>query len=193
MTAAALNISSSGTESIFILYDRLLHVSGFSGTNTGAQAVGGSLTRNVTGSGNQIWVEIYTQIGATPTTITASYTDQDGNSGQTTAAAAIGGTNDREPQHMIQLPLADGDDGVQAVASVTLAGSTGTVGDFGVTVVRPLLVVHLALNAQGNARDLIAGIPSFVEIDSGACLAFMYQAMDTNDNQFLGTLQFVEK
>jgi hypothetical protein len=52
-----------------ILYDRLLHIGGLSGTVTTAQTVGGSLTRYTDGVGNMVWAEIYTIIGASSTTI----------------------------------------------------------------------------------------------------------------------------
>ena len=61
---------------ILVLYDRLLHIGGLNATTTAAQTVGGSLSRYTGGAGNQIWVEIYTQIGTTATTITANYTNQ---------------------------------------------------------------------------------------------------------------------
>src|SRR5262245_52059430 len=100
----------ANVQGTLVLYDRLLHISGLSGTNTGAQTVQSSrnpaLTRYTSGVGNQIWIEIYTQIGASSTTITASYTDQDGNSGQITPAVAIGNTNLREAQRIIPVTLA---------------------------------------------------------------------------------------
>ena len=71
-----------------LLYDRLLHIGGLNATTTTAQTVGGSLCAIRAGHGNQIWVEIYTQIGSTATTITG-YTNQAGTSGRTTLAADV--------------------------------------------------------------------------------------------------------
>lgn len=161
-----------------MLYDRLLHKGGLSGTVTTAQTVGGTLTRNTGGVGNQIWVEIGTIIGTTATTITASYTNQAGTSGRTTKAVAIGGTGLREAERFIPLPLADGDTGVQAVASVTLAASTTTAGDFAVVVVRPLAIAPNSAN-QPNVRDLIAGLPAVRKIDTDACLVWAVLASAT--------------
>lgn len=188
MTAAS---SVAGT---LFLYDRLLHIGGLSGTTTSAQTVGGTLSR-YTGSespGNQIWVEIYSQIGATATTITANYTDQDGNTGISSTATAIGGTGLREPQRIIALPLASGDTGVRAVASVTLAGTTGTAGNFGVSIVRPIAVIPLGLVGAGSIRDFIAGLPSIPEIKAGACLAFAWLANGTTAPQVYGSLHMIE-
>ena len=124
-------------QEVVILYDRLLHISGLSGTSTSAQTVGGTLTRNTTGEGNQIWVEIYGQIGATATTITASYTNTAGTSGRTTQAVAIGGTNNREVTRVIPLTLQAGDTGVQSIQSVTCTAGTD-VGLFTLVLVKPL-------------------------------------------------------
>jgi hypothetical protein len=178
-----------------ILYDRLLHVSGFDGTNTGAQAVGGAITRNTGGVGNHIWIEIYTATGSSVTTISASYTDQDGNSGQTTPNAVIGGAaaGRQEQARILPLSLATGDTGVQAVASVTLAGSTGTVGDFGVTIARPLLYIPCATRT-GRIHDLVAGYPGICEIDENACLAWAVAPTDTGSIvACISSANFVEK
>lgn len=169
-----------------LLYDRLLHISGLSGTVTTAQTVGGSLTRNTNGGGNEIWVEVYTQIGASSTTITASYTDQDGNAGQTTEAVAIGNTGLREAQRIIRLPLAAGDSGVRAVASVTLAATTGTAGDFGVTIARPLGLFQMGSAGRSDVDSRI------IKIDDNACLAFAYFASGVTPPFVAYDFSFVE-
>ncbi len=175
-----------------IVYDRLLHIGGLNGTLTTAQTVAGSLTRNTGGVGNQIWVEIYTLIGTTATTITASYTNQAGTAGQTTVAASIGAAGLNEPQRIIPLPLASGDNGVRAVASVTLAATTGTAGNFGVTIARPLLSVVVPAGGVGSVRDAISGLPSIQKVDTDACLALAWLAAGTTVPQFMGLLHFVD-
>lgn len=163
--------ASSTAAGVIMLYDRLLHIGNLDGTNTGAQTVGGSLTRNTTGKGNQIWAEIYTQIGASSTTITANYTDQDNNAGQTTQAVAIGNTGLREAQRMIPLSLAAGDSGVRAVASVTLAATTGTAGNFGIVVLRPIAYFGISLVSVGAMRSFLdAGAPDV----STACIGALF-------------------
>lgn len=174
-----------------MLYDRLLHVSGKSGTSAAAQTVGGALTRRTGGFGNQIWVEIYTLIGTTVTHITANYTNELGQSGRVSASAPMGGTNLREAQRMIPIPLANGDLGVQAVASVTLAGTTGTAGDFGVVVAHPLVLLPIGVVGQGGLRDLIAGLPQLRELDDG-CLAWAWLPTTTTAPELLGGVHSVE-
>lgn len=181
------------TGGTLILYDRLLQISGLSGTSTSAQTVGGTLTRYTSGAGNQIWVEVYTQIGASSTTISASYTDQDGNSGQTSRSVAIGNTGLREAQRIIPITLASGDTGVQACASVTLAATTGTAGNFGVIIAHPLLTIPFANPGVGSVRDLISGLPGLQEIFTDACLALAWIPNTTTVPQIFGSAHFIEK
>ena len=180
-------------QEVVILYDRLLHISGLSGTSTSAQTVGGTLTRNTTGEGNQIWVEIYGQIGATATTITASYTNTAGTSGRTTQAVAIGGTNNREVTRVIPLTLQAGDTGVQAVASVTLAATTGTAGDFGITIARPLAFANNENAGSQFIRDFIAGMPDSDVIPADACLALAILSASTSAPQGFVGLHLLER
>jgi hypothetical protein len=189
MVASSLNVGT------LILYDRLLHHGGLDGTVTADQTVGaeGMLTRNAGGFGNQIWLEIYTAIGTTPTTITARYTNELGVAGQTSIATVIGGTNFREATRIIPLPLADGDRGVRGVWRVRLAGTTGAAGNFGVTIARPLAFMPISLVGAGSVRDFISGLPSVIKIDTDACLAFAWLPNTTVVPQIFGSLHFVEK
>ncbi len=173
-----------------VLYDRLLHIGGLSGTVTTAQTVGGTITRNTGGVGNIMFAEINTAIGATARTITASYTDNDGNSGQTSPAVAIGGTGLAEVNRMIPIPVAAGDRGVQAVASVTLSATTGTAGNFGIVLARPLLYIPIGAAGMGQAINFIDSIP---KIDAGACLAWAFIASTTTGFSGGGMLAMVER
>lgn len=186
--------ASANVAGTLVIYDRLLQIGGLNGTLATPQTVGGSLTRYTSSEsiGNQIWVEVNTAIGATPTTITASYTDESGNSGQTSQAVAIGGTGLSEAQRLIPLTLAQGDTGVQAVASVTLAGTTGTAGDFGVVVARPLLTITLPVVAVGGIRNLLTDLPGITEIKNNACLAMAWLANGTTAPTLMGSIHMVE-
>lgn len=177
---------------ILVLYDRLLHIGGLNATTTTAQTVGGSLSRYTGGAGNQIWVEIYTQIGTTATTITASYTNQAGTSGRTTLAAAFGGTGLREESRVIPLALQDGDTGVQSVQSVTLAATTGTAGNFGIVIAKPILYAPCEIAGGATLRDTISGLPSTPEIMTDACLAFAFMASVSTSPQGLIGLHMVD-
>lgn len=146
---------------IILLVDRLAHQAGLSGTATGAQTtnlpVGPSSLRSTTGDGVLAALEIYGQIGNTATTVTASYTNQAGTTGHTTPAIHIGASNDRDAGRFIPLPLQEGDTGVRAVASVTLAATTGTAGNFGVTLYKPLAMFGAGLRGQEFLWDAVNG------------------------------------
>ena len=162
---------STGSTSC-LLYDRLLHQGGLDGTSTSAQTVGGTLTRHTDGVGVKIAVEIYTLIGTTARTITASYTNQAGTSGRTTPATVFGGTNNRERGRLILLPLQAGDTGVQSVQSVTLSASTGTAGSFGVTLLYPLRwSMSMAAGMLDTAEIGIVDSTGPTEIPEDACLS----------------------
>jgi hypothetical protein len=191
LVGVAASASQMGT---LILYDRLAHIGNLSGTATGAQTVNLTLSglRYSAGTGVQIWLEIHTQIGASSTTITASYTNQAGTSGQTTQATAWGNTNFREKDRIVILPLASGDSGVQAVASVTAAATTGTAGAFGVVLVRPLLYIPISGSSLAVARDLVTGLPSLQKIETDACLAWAWVATVATAPQVVASVHSVE-
>lgn len=145
---------STPSATTWMLCDRLSHQGGLSGTATGAQTTNlptAALTRGTGGDGVLLGLEVYTQIGASLTTVTASYTNQAGTAAQTTEAVSFGGTNYREANRIMVLPLQTGDTGVRAVASVTAAATTGTAGNYGVTLFRPLYMFStVAYNAGLN-------------------------------------------
>jgi hypothetical protein len=175
-----------------IVYDRLLHNGGLSGTVATAQTVGGTLTRNTGGLGNFMFVEIYTQIGTTATTIIANYTNQAGNPA-VTPAVAFGGTNNREATRAIFLPLASGDSGVQGVTDVDLGVSTGTAGSFGVTVGKVLGYIGVGTGGAPGWRDYVTGLPGIPTIDSDACISFLWVPSSTVAPDVFGGISLVEK
>lgn len=180
-----------------VIYDRLLHCSGASGMVTTAQVItGGAVTRYNTAStapGNAIFAEIYAAIGATATTITASYTNQDGTAGHTTKAVAFGGSGLNHATCMIPMPLEDGDTGVLSVESVTVLATTGTAGDFGITIARPLACALNGGAVGGFVRDLVAGLPSLPETLMDSCLAAAWFANGTTVPAGLIGLHKLEK
>jgi len=187
-----LENSNTGACGAITLYDRLLHIGDLDGTVTTAQTVGGTLTRNTGGVGNKIYVEIYSDIGTTERTITASYTNQAGTASRTTQATIIGGNYNRAKQHsFFELPLQDGDTGVQAVASVTISASTGTAGNFGITVGRPLAQFSNSWR-WGDQIDFTIGLRGIPEIEAGACLATVLHGAVTSEHSWMLTLSTVE-
>jgi hypothetical protein len=144
----------------YFIIDRLSHQSGLSGSITTAQTTNlptAALTRYTNGVGVMIGLTIYTTIGGTAATVTASYTNQAGVSGKTTTVQSIGGSGNNTAPRMIFLPLQAGDIGVRSVESVTLTANTGLGGNIGVTLFKILGAVCVD-NAQAVSwNDIITG------------------------------------
>lgn len=180
--------STAGT---VILYDRLWHNSGFSANITAAQAIATppTLTRpNSLGSDVELWGEVYTATGATASTFTATYTNQDGVTGRSAtyakpaAAQAVG--------EMFPFALQSGDTGVRTVTQVQLSAGTGSVGDFGLVLLRRLAEIPMALVNVLADRDAFAlGMP---EIFQDACLAMLVFCTSTSTGNILAAVEFIE-
>ena len=181
-----------------LLCDRLGDVSGFSGANSSTQSVsGGSLSvSRYTGTGavgNQIGVEIYVNVGTTPTTIFATYTNEQGTGSRTTDTVTFGGTNFREAQRFILLPLQSGDKGVRSVESVKLAASTGSAGDFGITIYHSLIIFPVGAAAIPASIPLSVEPPGHVEVKTGACFSFLWFPNTTTAPMVNGQLGMFER
>lgn len=177
------------------IYDRLADISGFSGTTTTAQTVTGLSVTRYTGSesvGNEIWLEIWTIIGTTATTVTVEYTNQDGTTGKTSQAVAIGGTGRREATRIIKVPLAAGDTGVRAVTNIDLLASTGTAGDIGVVIARPLAACPIANAGSGVICDFVTAIPTYIECKEDACIDTILFANTTTSPYLYQHFAFLE-
>lgn len=164
--------AQSANPCTIVIYDRLLHTSALVGNLNTAQTVN-SVTLpsrpDTTGANTELWMEVYTALGSTATTITASYTDQSGGSPKTSGAGVVAGT--AQAGYMARIPLATGDGGVRSVQTVTLAASTGTAGNFGITILRRLAEIYVPAANLSMALDAIAlGLP---RIYDDACLAVM--------------------
>jgi hypothetical protein len=185
------------TAGVFLLYDRLFHIGGLSGTSTAAQTVQGSpaspaLTRNTGGAGNMAWYEIYTIVGTSAAVMTMNYTNQAGTSGQT-STINIGTTGFREVTRAQRIQLAAGDTGIRAINTVTLSTTTGTVGNFGITIAQPLAWIPVGAAGTAGWRDYTTGLPGIPVIDPDACLALMFLPSATTAPEVWGCLATVEK
>jgi hypothetical protein len=184
----------------FLVYDRLCHQGGLSGGATGAQTTNlptAALTRCVDGLGVEPWLEIYSVLGSTQTTATVSYTNDAGVSGRSTADAAIGGASFNTRTQYVILPLASGDRGARAVASVTLAASTGVSGNLGITLAYPLLALNLVgagASLYMNEKNLLAGAGAIdLGMNSDACLALATSStLSTSGREYHGGVWFLE-
>lgn len=178
---AQLSLQSSviGT---FIVYDRLWHNSALNGTLATAQTfTQPALTRHTDGIGVEIWLEWYTATGSTAVTATISYTNSDNVAGRSAtcaiAASPVAG-------QMMLASLQTGDKGVKSVQSVTLSATTGTAGNFGVTLVKRK--AHCALNSANIASVQDFAMLGLPEVQDNACLAFSVHCTTTNTGQMAG-------
>lgn len=163
-------------EGPWILLDRLSHTGGLSGTAAGAQTTNlptAALTRYTDGIGVTILLEIYTAVGVNAITVTASYTNQGSTSGRTTQAVNFGGNSaEGNAGQVVELPLQSGDYGVKSVESVTLSATSGTAGNFGVTLAKPIMMLpqrpYMLAPAVFDAALELGGC--IQQIQSDACL-----------------------
>ena len=158
----------------------LLNVSGgLSGIVTTEQTTNlptAALTRYTSGEGVSIGLVIYTTIGTTATTISVRYTNQDGTPNRVSTLTNFGATNFREAARLIRVPLAAGDTGVRSVQGVTLTATTGTAGNFGVCLFKPLMQFSLDSTTGTMPIDAVSSggmVGSMAEIDDDACLTFI--------------------
>ena len=180
LTLLAGRMNTGGAAGVAcILVDLLNQSGGLNGTLTSVQTTGlptAALTRYTSGEGVMAGAVIYTTVGTAGTAIRINYTNQSGTSGQISTTTQIGATNFNAAGTLIPIPLAAGDTGVRSVESVTLDASTGTAGNFGICLFKPLQM--MALNDVMGAMPLDAVssggiIGSLCEVNPDACLTVM--------------------
>jgi len=190
---ATLSAANAG---VFWLIDRLSHQGGLSGTVITAQTTNlptAALTRYTSGVGVMMGLTIYTIIGTTATTVTVSYTNEAGTAGRTSEATVFGSTSFREAGRMILLPLQAGDIGVRSVESVTVLATTGTAGNFGVTLFRPILALSVPVTSQSFEWDPLFNLGAQApDIVDNACLSWLAIMNAANTGVVQGELSFAE-
>lgn len=151
---AYLEIATGNAAMTMELHDRLANMGGLNGTLTTAQSVNLDLitllaTDNIgtrKGDANysdvQWWLEWYTATGVTAVTATIVVTYNDGTTGNL-SVLSLAAT--RPASHMIPLnsliPSDKSGKFIRGIVSVTLSATTGTAGNFGVTVTRPRMTL----------------------------------------------------
>ena len=172
--------NTGSTAGVTLVAIDLLNVSGgLSGIVTTEQTTNlptAALTRHTGGDGVMIGLVAYQTFGTTATTVTVRYTNQAGTANQVSLATNFGGTGFREVGRVIQIPLAAGDTGVRSVEGVTVLATTGTAGQFGVCMFKPLMQFALENTTGTMPVDAVSSggmIGSMAEFDDDACLTFM--------------------
>lgn len=181
--------AAAGTIGTLILYDRLWHNSALVGNVTTAQAiVPPSLTRATTGEGVELWGEVYTAMGATATTMTATYTNQAGTGSR--SATYTMPANALSVGQMFPFALQTGDTGVRSVQSIILSASTGTAGNFGLTLLKRIAEIPIVAANGGGVLDFF-GLGGGV-LEASSCLAMMVLCSATNSGEIQAGLSIIE-
>lgn len=175
--AGRLNTSGLSGVSMTMI-DVLNHSGGLSAVVTTEQTTNlptAALTRHTSGDGVMVGLLIYTQIGTSVTTVTIRYTNQAGTANQVSTAVTFGGTGFREAGRLVLIPLAVGDTGVQSVEGVTVTATTGTAGNFGVVMFKPITCFALENTSGAMPIDAVTGgmIGAMQPFDDDACLSCM--------------------
>jgi hypothetical protein len=171
LSRLALN---GGVSLQLILYDRLWHNSGLSPTTTTAQTVNSvALTRpDALGGQVEAWMQVYAAMGAgAGGTMTITYTDQDGNTGNT--ATLQGFAVSAAAGRSFPYALASGDTGVRSIQAEQHT-TTMTSGTYGLVLRRKLMTLSLAVPNQGVFVDTLSG--GMPEIPDDACLELVVNA-----------------
>ena len=177
------------TANTWILFDRLAHMGGLSGTVTTAQTANVDL---VTASGNgrcsavgadvDWFVEIYTDMGSTGVNCTVSYNDQS-DGGQVAAAIALGATPRASRLYQI---IPNAGTSIKKVTTLILSATTGTAGSFGVTARRRCCSVGQPIANVAPPGDFAAlGAPEFKQT---ACLELVALCTATSTGIVMGEI-----
>ena len=178
--------TSAGTLHVF---DRLWHNSGLSPTTLTAQTVNSvALTRpDALGANVEAWLEVNTALGAGSTPPSISYTDQDGNAGNSASlmafvATAAAGRN-------FPFGLAGSDTGIRSIQTYT-NGATMTSGTFSLVLRRRIAEIDIPAGGLAEVLDFFAlGGP---QIDDDAALEFVWFGAVASATQVFGSLTLAQ-
>lgn len=192
----AVSLSARGTVAgSLVIYDRLWACSGLGTVSTSTQNVTtpGTLTSGrLRSTGDftdvEMWLEVYTAPGATTATWTVVATDGGGGSRSYTYTHPA---NAETVGQMMPLVVPSGAAaGVQQVTSFTASASSGTTGDIGVTLLRPIAEIDLALINTASFRGALD--LALANVAGDACIAFMVQCTATTSGLIAGLLGLSE-
>ncbi len=176
-----------------IVYDRVGHMGGLSGTVTTAQTVGTAATELSTpatdgrceaGGGDVDWfLEWYTATGATGVNVTCAVTYSDDSTGNVVVAIPVSVPVFR----MYRIVPASANLSIKGITSVTLSASTGTAGNFGVTACERKFQFSVdTANKEWIADWATLGMP---DIGRNACLALRFYATSSAAGILTGNIR----
>ena len=198
ITGVQISNSTAGVTSsgMIVICDRLSHQGGLVANIATPQTTNlptAALTRYTDGVGVWIALEIYTLLGVTTTvTATVSYTNQAGTAGRI-GTCLIGGSGLQSAGIICIVALQAGDTGARSVESVTLSGTTGAAGSFGVTLFRPLSWFSTLPGVAATSVwvNSFGGCMALPPIEPDACLMPVFFVLSSS-NGVRAELSFVE-
>lgn len=202
LAGSAISAVATAVPSQLMLVDMCGYYPGISMNASTLQNLTGTPSlRYSNGVGVRASLIITTAPGATAHNLSMSYTDQDGNTGNTLpvtvacTASAIAGhithSGTAANNYGPFLPLASGDRGIRSVQSVQLSAASGA-GVAALALFKPLLTIPLPVVSVASERDFVNQIPSLPAIPDGACLTWLYfaGAATAASTNFYGHLDF---
>jgi hypothetical protein len=202
LNASAVTAVATGVPSQLMLVDMCGYWPGINMNSSSAQNLSGTPTlRYTNGNGVRAYLVITATSGATAHNVAMSYTDQDGNTGNT-LPVTVACTASAITPHITHsgtaannygpfLPLANGDYGIRNVASVTISAASGA-GTAALVLARPIMTIPLTTATVASERDFLNQIPSLPRIPDGACLTWLYfaGAATAASTNFYGATEF---
>jgi hypothetical protein len=158
----------------------------YTDAGTGTHTMTVQIPRYETGAGVRAFLTARSTTGASAHNLSYSYTDQDGNTGNTNPVT-VACTASAITPHIVHsgtstnnygpfLPLASGDTGIRRFASVQLSAASGSASTAALVLVRPLAQISIATASVMVEKDLLNQIPSLPRVYDQACLGFLLAA-----------------
>jgi len=172
------NYYNSVNQLAVLMKDRLSHMGGLSGTNTGVQSVnltvpsGRLISTDLT---NAEWfLECYSTLGATPQTLTVTYVNTSSVTNTVVMSIPASMAAGRVTRIIPTVPS----DVIQSITSCQLSGSTGTAGNFGFTCARSILQASTVNASIMDIQDIVT--TGLAQIADNSCLWFLIAASSDN-------------
>lgn len=162
-----------GQGDALLIVDRLSHQGGLVGNVTslqdqasGANLPTAALPRYTSGEGVWAFAQVYSSIGSAAAECTITYTNTTPTSGQV-GKLYLPGSLGTYAASINPISLASGDTGVKSVESVQWVTAPATAGNWGITLVKPLMVVPYPISGTAT---LTSTVGMFSEVLDDACL-----------------------
>lgn len=183
---ARMTVMSSTTGTL-VLYDRVWHGGSYSFANgTISSSTTTAVTRpDSTGANLELWAEINTVMSATACTLTVTYTNQAGTTGQSATCTLSAST---PTQRMQPFALASGDTGIRQITNI--AGSAAPTGSFNLVILRRIAEVGIANTYV--ATDLDLNELAMPQITNSSCLCMMWCAGGSSSGTILGSATVIQ-